>query len=41
MAKALEQNMEADEGVDDDDVDSEVDDCPIFTPELAQLKAKE
>ena len=38
MAKALEQNMEADEGIDgdeDDDVDSEVDDCPIFTPELA------
>ena len=38
MAKALEQNMEDDEGADgddDDDVDSEVDDCPIFTPELA------
>jgi len=42
MAKAIEKNMEnlsLNEGEGDDSED--VDDAPIFTPELARLKAKE
>lgn len=42
MAKAIEKNLESgamDE--DDDGEDDDADDAPIFTPELARLKAKE
>ena len=39
VAKTLEKNME---GAEDDDEDSDgIDEAPIFTPELARLKAKE
>ena len=38
-AKTLEQNIEnAEEAADDED---DVDEAPIFTPELARLRAKE
>ena len=40
VAKTLEKKLDdADEDDDDDELD--IDDAPIFTPELARLKAKE
>ena len=38
-AKAMEKNLDRADVEDDDDIDA--DDAPIFTPELARLKARE
>ena len=41
VAKTLEKKLDdADEDAEDDD-ELDIDDAPIFTPELARLKAKE
>ena len=38
MAAAMAENLDE---IEDDDSDFDADDAPIFTPELALLKAKE
>ena len=38
MAAAMAENLD---DIEDDDSDFDADDAPIFTPELALLKAKE
>ena len=40
VAKTLEKNIDNNEDQNDED-DFDIDDAPIFTPELARLKAKE
>jgi len=43
MAAAIEKNLEgqAAEAGEDEDDEEDIDDAPIFTPELARLRAKE